>query len=179
MPTSVGGMAFGLGGLKSEVARPASAMPGRPFQAFAYTTMLTEDEWVRATARRENTRAHWAWQLQRPDLNSWAQAQADARAALEVQYLAQKRDILQGKRQERRVALMGRVRDREALEIDAGQAKARKRAAAARGRGGGALGDGESRLDPRRATVWRPIGYGQNAEHMVGVDTAASVAGRL
>ena len=55
---------------------------------------------------------------------------ADARAALEVQFLAQKRDILQGKRQERRVALMGRVRDREALEIDAGQAKARKRAAA-------------------------------------------------
>ena len=176
-------MAFGLGGLKSEVARPASAMPGRPFQAFAYTTMLTEDEWVKATARRENTRAHWVWQLQRPDLNSWAQAQADARAALEVQFLAQKRDILQGKRQERRVALMGRVRDREALEIDAGQAKARKRAAAAaRGRGGRALGDAESTHDPRRATVWRPVGYGQNAEqaeHVVGVDNAASVAGRL
>ena len=41
-----------------EVFQPASVLAGRQFQAaFDYTTMLTKDEWVKATARRDTTRA--------------------------------------------------------------------------------------------------------------------------
>jgi hypothetical protein len=42
----------------SEVVQPASVLPGRQFQAnFDYTTMLTKDQWIKATARRDTTRA--------------------------------------------------------------------------------------------------------------------------
>jgi len=68
-----------------------------------------------------------AWELERPDLNEWAQAQHDMKAALEEQYLEHKQDVLLSKRQDRRSTLRDRMRDRMALEAEAGQVQARRR----------------------------------------------------
>lgn len=104
-------------------------------------------------------------ELERPDLNTWAQAQHDKKAALEEQFVLHKQDVLQAKRQDRRQVLRERMRDRASLEAEAGQEKARTRD----------LMRQQARADPSgsfvRAPVvaaaasgrpiWRPSGYGQ------------------
>merc|ERR1719199_1092742 len=141
--------------LTSEVSRPASAIAGRPWKAFSYTTMLTEDQWAKASARRDRTKKHFEWQLQRPDLKQWAQEQHDAKSKLEERYLVERKETLLAKRQDCRIALAERMRDRQALEHEAGQLKARKRDSVRQ------QASGASHFKRATGSVWRPSGYGQ------------------
>ena len=56
-----------------------------------------------------------------------AQEQHDAKSKLEERYLVERKETLLAKRQDCRIALAERMRDRQALEHEAGQLKARKR----------------------------------------------------
>lgn len=109
----------------SEVPRPASAIVGKCFKPFEYTTLLTQDEWSKAVEQRQTTKEELRTNIERPDLQHWAAGMERKKAALEEEWVQRHAEVVQERRRERKIVEMARMEHRRELERLSGQSRVR------------------------------------------------------
>lgn len=109
----------------SEVPRPASAIVGKCFKPFEYTTLLTQEEWSKAVERRQTTKEELRTNIERPDLQQWAAEMERKKADREEEWVKRQAEVVQERRRERKMVEEARMEQRRELERLSGQARVR------------------------------------------------------